>query len=225
MTKRHLGTAAAALLLAGTAVACGSSTEHTESADIADSAGPGAFAVPAGLTATCGLLGYGSFSDTLGTPTGTDTLGDTVSGTDREKTVDCRQDVAHQANGTADPSKPQGTVETRLAFWRDVDTAKSQFPAEQTVARDQLAKDAATTPVPGVGTEAFRYLNKESTGTVGTLVLVVRQSNLILTVQVTALGTTPFTDQQRTAIFDRMADHAKAALPVVRRAATAPAGS
>ncbi|MCC9306466.1 hypothetical protein LN042_04965 [Kitasatospora sp. RB6PN24] len=224
MMRRQLAALAVALLFAGTATAC-DSAKSTGSADVADSSGPGAFRVPAGLTATCKLLSYASFADPLGAPTDTNTIGNTTSATDTEQTVDCRQDVGHQMNGTPDYSKPGGTVETKLTFWHDVDTSKTELPTEQGTDRDELAKDAATTPVPGVGTEAFRFINKVSMPTVETLTLVVRQSNLWLTVQVDVSSTTPLTDQLLTSVFDRMADYAKAALPVVQHAGTAPTGS
>jgi hypothetical protein len=223
MIGRRLAAIATALLLAGTSAACSSAKSSPDAT--AESSGPGVYSTTAKASDLCKPLSYQPFAALIGTPDNTQTPTYAVSGTELERTTSCVQNVVHQSDGKLDAAAPQGEVETDLAYWQDVDTAKNQFGADREVATRQAAKDGATTPVAGVGTEAFDYTLKESTASVATLYLVARHSNLVITVQVTATTLTPWTDQQLNELFARMADHAKAVFPVARSAAPAPTGT
>ncbi|MHA6758163.1 hypothetical protein [Streptacidiphilus sp. PAMC 29251] len=223
MIGRRFAALATALLLAGTSAACGSSKSSSDAK--AEVSGPGVYSPTAEPSDLCKPLSYQSFAALIGTPDTTQPPDYQVSKTDQERTTTCVQSLQHQSNGKLDAAAPQGEVETDLTYWQDVDTAKNEFGAVRQDATGGTAKDGATTPVDGVGTEAFQYTLKESTSSAATLFLVARHSNLVITVKLDALSSTPWTDQQFNDLFARMADHIKAVFPVARSAAPAPTGT
>ncbi|MFG2819277.1 hypothetical protein ACGFX4_07600 [Kitasatospora sp. NPDC048365] len=222
MMMRHILSVAVVVAVAATGTAC--SGTGPSSAEVADTSGPGVYGATTGVTGICPKLGYQPFAELLGTPRPTTITMDRTSRTDVSRTTACAQNIGHQPGGSLDPAAPQGDITTLLTYWKDVDTAKSLFATTQDN-DGRPAKEGATTAVTGVGTEAYRYTLKQSADGAVTLFLVSRSSNLVLTVQLTAISATPWSDQQLHQLFDRMGDHAKAVFPIARHAAPPPTGT
>ncbi|MCM2425179.1 hypothetical protein [Streptomyces sp. RKAG337] len=166
---------------------------------------------------------YKAFAAGLGTPSGP--LSSENRGSDPTSAVgaNCTQSLSQQSGGTPDSALANGVIDTKITFWHDVDLAKRQFNYSRETDAKDYATDGKALSQPDTGTEAYRYLRKQSGAGIAIVELVARHSNLQVSVRVIASSRTAWTDAQITGLFEQTTAYTQAVLTAVHVAAPAPA--
>lgn len=215
MPRHRLTVLALTTLLTGMTAACGgSSTSHGSAPAAKNSA---IYPAPTTLAEVCGVLDYQSFGSLIGTPD--------HSGPDYSKLAATSEE--HGASCYASFNPPAGLsgsgvsilqIRTDLTFWQDAATAEQEVQAAQSMAAKDPA--SAVSPVPGVGSEAYRFVQHDFGHGVMELVVDAGSGNLEIAEQVDTDGSSALTAQQIDTFYQKMAASVAQDLAAVQHASS-----